>query len=52
MEVLIKLPSRDYEQLRDQLPAGSSALRAIERATRIAHSVDGVHFEGYTIPWE
>lgn len=50
MEIFIKLPSRDYEQLRERLPAGSSALRAIERATRIEHSLDGVLFEGYTIP--
>jgi hypothetical protein len=49
MEIFIKLASREFEQLRTKLPAGSHT-QIMDRATRIEHSVDGVLFEGYTIP--
>ena len=49
MEISIKVGSRDYEQLRNYVPNGSSAREAVERATRIDYSVGGVLFEGYTI---
>lgn len=49
MEIVIKLASRDYEQLRSGIPRGSPAAEAVEKATRIDHSVDGVLFEGYSI---
>jgi hypothetical protein len=50
MEIFIKLASRDYENLRTRIPNGSPAHEAIERVTRIDYSVDGVLFEGYSIP--
>jgi hypothetical protein len=50
MEIFIKLASRHYEQLRSGVPSGTSAAEAVERATRIDHSLDGVLFEGYSIP--
>ena len=49
MEILIKLGSGEYDQLRTHIPEGSSAREAVERATRIDYSVGGVLFEGYTI---
>lgn len=50
MEIFIKLASRDYEKLRSRIPDGSPAHEAIERATRIDYSLDGVLFEGYSVP--
>jgi hypothetical protein len=50
MKIFIKLASRDYEKLRSRVPNGSPAHEAIERATRIDYSLDGVLFEGYSIP--
>jgi hypothetical protein len=50
MKIFIKLGSRDYEKLRSLIPSGSAAHQAIERATRIDYSLDGVLFEGYNIP--
>jgi hypothetical protein len=50
MKIYIKLASRDYEKLRSRFPSGSPAHEAIERATRIDYSLDGVLFEGYNIP--
>jgi hypothetical protein len=49
VEILIKLGSGEYDQLRTCIPDGSSAREAVERATRIDYSVGGVLFEGYTI---
>ena len=49
MEILIKLGSGEYHQLRSHIPDGSSAREAVERATRIDYSVGGVLFEGYTV---
>ena len=49
MEILIKLGSGEYDQLRTRIPDGSSAREAVERATKIDYSVGGVLFEGYTI---
>ena len=50
MKIFIKLASRDYEKLRGQIPNESPVHEAIERATRIDYSLDGVQFEGYNIP--
>jgi hypothetical protein len=50
MEIFIKVAARPYERLRNQIPNQSPAHEAINKATRIDYSVDGVLFEGYTIP--
>ena len=50
MKIFIKLASRDYEKLRSRIPRGAPAHEAIQRATRIDYSLDGVLFEGYNIP--
>lgn len=52
MKIFIKLASREYEQLRSRIPDRSPAHEAIERATRIDYSLDGVLFEGYSVPCE
>lgn len=49
MEILIKLAPRDYKQLRSHVPIESAAYEAIENASRIDHSLEGVSFRGYTI---
>jgi hypothetical protein len=50
MEVFIKVAPRHYEQLRSQIHIESPAHEAIDRATRIDYSLEGVLFEGYNIP--
>jgi hypothetical protein len=50
MEVFIKVAPRHYQQLRSQIPSESRAREAIDRATRIDHSLEGLIFEGYSIP--
>jgi hypothetical protein len=50
MEIFIKVAPRDYNRLRRQIPAASVAQHAMNRATPIDHSLDGVQFAGYTIP--
>ena len=50
MKIFIKLASRDYKKLRSRIPSGAPVHEAIERATRIDYSLDGVLFEGYNIP--
>jgi hypothetical protein len=50
MEIFIKVAPRYYERLRSQIASDSPAHEALNRATRIDHSVDGVLFVGYTIP--
>jgi hypothetical protein len=50
MDIFIKVAPRYYERLRSQIPTGSPAREAIDKATRIDHAVEGVLFEGYTIP--
>ena len=50
MKIFVKVAPRHYERLRSQITSDSPAHEAIERATRIEHSVDGVLFEGYSIP--
>jgi len=50
MKIFIKLASRDYEKLRSRIPSGAPVHEAIDRATRIDYSLDGVLFEGYNIP--
>ena len=48
MEIFIKLAPQFYKRLRAEIPAGSAAHVAIEKATPIDHSLDGVLFAGYT----
>jgi hypothetical protein len=50
MDILIKVARRDYERLRTHVPPDSPAHNAIYKATPIDHSIEGVQFEGYTIP--
>jgi hypothetical protein len=50
MEIYIKVAPRDYERLRTLIPSDSPARQAIDNATRVDHAVEGVLFEGYTIP--
>ena len=50
MEIFIKIAPRSYNLLRSHIPAESPAHEAIEKASRIDHSVEGVLFAGYTIP--
>jgi len=50
MEIFIKLAARHYELLRERVPGASPAHQALAKATPIEHSVDGVEFEGYTVP--
>jgi hypothetical protein len=50
MDIFIKVTLQGYTRLRDQIPAESDAREAIEKATRIDHSLEGVLFAGYTIP--
>lgn len=50
MEAHIKIAPRHYERLRSQIPNDSPAYQAIDKATRIDHSIGGVLFEGYDIP--
>ena len=49
MQIIIKIASPQYYRLRDAIPADSVAREAIEKATRIDHSLEGVLFAGYTI---
>ena len=49
MEIFIKIPPRAYARLRSHIPVDSAAHEAIEKASRIDHSVEGVLFAGYTI---
>jgi len=50
MEIYIKLAPRDYERLRSCIGSESPAREAIDNATRVAHAVEGVSFDGYNIP--
>jgi hypothetical protein len=50
MEIFIKIPPRAYDRLRSHVPADSPAHEAIEKASRIDYSVEGVLFAGYFIP--
>ena len=50
MQIFIKIGSRYYSRLRSHVPLHSAAREAIEKATRIEHSLDGLLFAGYSIP--
>jgi hypothetical protein len=50
MDIFIKVARRDYERLRTHIPSDSPAREAIDKATPIEHSIEGVQFEGYNIP--
>ncbi|MGH7853638.1 MAG: hypothetical protein ACREP3_09375 [Candidatus Binatia bacterium] len=50
MEIFIKIAPRAYNRLRSHIPPESAAQKAIEKASRIDHSVEGVLFAGYSIP--
>jgi hypothetical protein len=49
LEIFIKIAPRAYDRLRSHISAESAAHEAIEKASRIDHSVEGVLFAGYTI---
>jgi hypothetical protein len=50
MEIFIKVAPQDYERLRRQIPVESSTREAFNKASRIEHALEGVQFEGYSIP--
>ena len=50
MQINIKIATREYHRLRELVPADSVGREAIEKATRIDHSLEGVLFAGYVIP--
>jgi hypothetical protein len=49
MEILIKIPPQAYGRLRRHISPDSPAFEAIDKASRIDHSIEGVLFAGYTI---
>jgi len=49
MDIFIKIAPRPYDRLRRHIPAESAGREAVERASRIDQSVDGVLFAGYSI---
>jgi hypothetical protein len=49
MEIFIKIAPRAYDRLRSHVPIESAAHEAIENASRIDHSIEGVLFAGYSI---
>jgi hypothetical protein len=50
MQISIKITANDYHRLREHIPGNSSAREAIDKATGIDHSLEGVLFAGYMIP--
>ena len=50
MEVFIKVAPEQFRRLRSQIGNGSPVQEAINKATRIDYSLEGVLFEGYNIP--
>ena len=50
MKIFIKVAPRDYSRLRGYVANDSPAYEAIEKATRLDYSLDGVLFAGYSIP--
>ncbi len=50
MKIIIKVAPRDYSRLRGYIPSESPAYEAMEKATRLDYSLDGVLFAGYSIP--
>ena len=49
MEILIKIAPQAYDRLRRNISTESVAYEAIEKASRIDHSIEGVLFAGYAI---
>ncbi|TMA12854.1 MAG: hypothetical protein E6J89_03425 [Deltaproteobacteria bacterium] len=49
MELFIKVAPRHYDRLRGRIRSDSPAYQAIDKATRIDHSLEGVLFKGYNI---
>jgi hypothetical protein len=49
MEILIKIPPQAYERLRRDISTDSPAFEAVDKASRIDHSIEGVLFAGYAI---
>ena len=45
----IKIALWAYNRLRSEIPSESAAHEAIENASRIDHSIEGVLFAGYSI---
>jgi hypothetical protein len=52
MDIFIKVAPRQFERLRNQISTDAPAHEAINKATRIDHAVEGVLFEGYSIPYD
>ena len=50
MKIFVKVAPRDYSRLRGYIAKESSAYEAMEKATRLDYSLDGVMFAGYSIP--
>jgi hypothetical protein len=50
MEIFIKLAPKHYEELRGRIPAAAPAHQFLTKATRIDYSIEGVRFEGYSVP--
>jgi hypothetical protein len=50
VETFLKVAPRAYDRLRIYIPAGSPAHEAIEKATPIDYSLEGVRFAGYSVP--
>jgi hypothetical protein len=50
MEIYIKVTPDQYKRLRSALPVESPAHQAINKATPIEYSLEGILFEGYEIP--
>jgi hypothetical protein len=49
MEILIKIPPQAYDRLRRHISTDSPAFEAVDKASRIDHSIEGVLFAGYAI---
>jgi hypothetical protein len=49
MEILIKIAPQAYDRLRRNISTESVVYEAIEKASRIDHSIEGVLFAGYAI---
>jgi len=49
MEILIKIPPQAYERLRRHISTDSPAFEAVDKASRIDHSIEGVLFAGYAV---
>ena len=49
MQIIIKIAVQQFHRLQNEIAADSVAREAIDKATRIDHSLEGVVFGGYVI---